>query len=188
MLYQTDLFGYKKKKRKGYYESILSRYDLDSLPERLERFKWLLKVFPSGYGFMMESESSFIFDEAKMAFINGQFISVILLAFSFLEHWLGGYISSLGHYDTAKAGMKRILVFVEEKHLLNGLFIKKIDRIREIRNTYIHIKPQNYVHKLSNRIFRESVTPGEIMHKDAREALILMYQISVTNFWKYKKG
>jgi hypothetical protein len=177
---QKDLFGAKKRERKGHYESILEKYDRDSFRDRLERFKWLNKIFPKGYEFLMSMESVFIFDEARMAFINGEYISTILLANSFCEHKLGNFLSAIGFKKEATSGLKSIIECLREHNLMNVYLIDKIDDIREIRNPFVHRKPYGHKKNLDQRIFMEKRQPLEILEKDAKNAISIMYQVSVT--------
>lgn len=95
---QKDLFGNKIKEKKTFsrLESSLSKYDKDSFEERHERLKFLNKIFPKGYGFAADMETVYIFDEVKMAFVNGELISVILLSQAFIERTLQMHYESIG--------------------------------------------------------------------------------------------
>jgi len=179
---EKDLFGAKARRRKGYYESILAKHDRDTFADRLHRFKWLLKVFPKGYGFAMSMESASIFDEAKMAFINSEYISTILLANAFLEHWLGGILSARGFRKEANSGLKSIIECLRNNNLLHDYLLEKIDRLRQIRNPFVHKKPLGHRKNLDQRVFLEQRLPFELLEKDAKEALSLMYQVAVTKF------
>lgn len=179
---QKELLCHKIRKRKGYYESVLAKYDRDTFAERLSRFKSLLKIFPRGYGFAMTMESASIFDEAKMAFINGEYISTILLANAFLEHWLGGILSVRGFRKEANSGLKSIIECLRNNNLLHDHLLEHIDRLRQIRNPFVHKKPLGHRKNLDQRVFLEQRLPFELLEKDAKEALSLMYQVAVTKF------
>ena len=85
---QKDLFGKKVIQKKTRLETSLLRYDKRSLNERVERLKYINKIIPKGYGIAADMETVYVFDEAKMTFINGEFISTVLLSQAFIERKL----------------------------------------------------------------------------------------------------
>jgi hypothetical protein len=91
---ETDLFGYTKKTRRPRLEAALLKHDRESLDSRLERLRHLQTIFPRGYSFLSGLETAYVFEEAKMAYINGQFVASILLAQAHIEHNLQGYMSA----------------------------------------------------------------------------------------------
>ena len=176
---EKDLFGQKKRKRKGHYESILCKYDRDSFNERLQRLRWLFRVFPKGYSFMMPIEPASIFDEAKMAFVNGEYISTILLASAFVEHWLSSYLSGKGFGKEARRGLKSIIDCLRENNLVHGYLLDKIDHIRQIRIPFAHKKAPGHSKNLDQRMFLEQRQPFEVLEKDAKDAISIMYQLAI---------
>ena len=72
---EKDFFGYTKKTRRPRLEAALLKHDRETLDARLERLRHLQTIFPRGYSFLSGLETAFVFDEAKMAYINGQFVA-----------------------------------------------------------------------------------------------------------------
>jgi len=174
---EKDLFGQQKKKRKSKLEGVLQRYDTQTFTERLERLEWLQKVFPQGYEFLMSSETSFVFDEVKMAYINGEYIATILLVTAFLEHWLGNYLASKGYVKEARGGLNAILECLDKYELMHPFLTKNTDQLRRIRNPFVHLKPFEHEHRLFQRALHHSKDPVTILEEDARDAISLMYEI-----------
>jgi hypothetical protein len=75
-----NLFGVKLKQKKTSLERKLVKYDISTFQDRLERLKFLNGVFPKGFSFFSDFETAFVFDETKMAFINGEFIATLTLS------------------------------------------------------------------------------------------------------------
>jgi hypothetical protein len=188
---EKDLFGNKvKKKRKTRLENSLKKYDSSSFEDRLQRLTFLNNIFPKGYGIIGDQETVYVFSEAKMAFINGEFISSILLAQAFIERKLQIHYKSFGLEKVAKRGLKSIIDYARKNNLLNSYLIDKIDSLRKKRNPFLHIKPYDYEFNLSQRIFNDlknSKTfrqPIEILEADAKDAISLMYTIFITDLKK----
>jgi hypothetical protein len=177
---QKDLFGKPIRQRKSQNQAMLERYDLETLPERIERLKWVQRVFPHDRGFLMSLETVYVFGEAKMAFINGEFIATLLLVSAFIEHWLGAHIESRGFHKEARAGLAAIIDCARKNKLVHGFLLDKADHIREIRNPFVHLKPFTHKHTLGQRALGIRAHPLEIMEKDARDALSIMYTIAST--------
>jgi len=94
---EKDLFGNVVTKSKPRLQAVLEKYDRETLQDRVNRLRFVNAFFPKGYWFGMSVEAISLFDEAKMAFINGEHISTVLLSLSFAEHWLGSYLASKGY-------------------------------------------------------------------------------------------
>jgi hypothetical protein len=189
-LMQKDLFGKKvvKPKSKTKLEISLAKYDSDSFNDRLERLKYLDKIFPKGYGFGADVETVYIFGEAKMAFINGEFISTILLSQAFIERKLQMYYNSIGLDNIANRGLKAITDHAKKNNTIHDFLIVKIDTLRKKRNPFVHLKEIDHEYNLDQRMVKSIGNakglkqPFEILIDDAKEAIALMYAIFTTNF------
>ncbi len=177
-----DLFGNKIKKRKTQLEKSLAKYDRDSFEDRLKRLRFLNKIFPKGYGFISDPETIYIFDEAKMAFINGEFIATLILSQAYIERNLQKYFSTLGLKKDAKRGLKYMIDYARKHKLINEYILNKIDILRNKRNPFSHLKPYEYKFNITQRMFSEMKEPLPILERDAEEAISLMYHISITKF------
>lgn len=189
---EKNLFGelVKKKKVKSRLESSLEKYDKDTFEERLERLVFINKIFPKEFGILADPETVYVFGEAKMAFVNGEFISTILLSQAFIERKLQLHYHSLGLDSIAYRGLKAILTHAKKNNILHCYLIKRIDLLRKKRNPFSHVKPSNHEFNLTQRSmadiksdkkFRE---PFEIMTDDAKEAISLLYTIFITDLKK----
>ncbi|MFN2524741.1 MAG: hypothetical protein ABR505_00530 [Actinomycetota bacterium] len=176
---QTDLFGHTRKPRKSRLRSVTERYDRDTLEARVARLVWLNKVFPTGYGFGMPFESFFVFDEAKMTFLNGQFIATSLLATAFIEHRFASVLAARGFVRESRAGFKRIVATLRAKGWVNSLLLDKVDLIRQRRNPFVHLKEFNHAHNLARRSVDSRTDPYELIESDAKEALTVMYTVAI---------
>jgi hypothetical protein len=180
-----DLFGRKERPRQK-FSATLKEYDRFTFPNRLKRLQFVNNIIPRGGSYFLEIELYYILTEAKMSFIDGQYISVLLLSNAFIELWLGNYLISLGFKKEAQKGLKSILDCLKKNRLLDDFLLEKINEIRKLRNPFVHIKPENHPDRLTRRIGRLFEDPIHILENDAKKALSLMYQISATGLSKYK--
>ncbi len=183
---QTDLFGNKPIKKITKFETALKNYDKATIDERVERLKYINTLLPDKYMFCGDPETIFIFKEAKMAFINGQFISTILLAQAYIERRLQIHYNSIGHNEIAKKGLKAIIDHAKKNKTIHHFLLPKIDELRKIRNPFVHLKEYEHDYNLSQRIFK-NIKEGksykyftDIIYDDSKDAIRLMYAIFLT--------
>ncbi len=191
---EKNLFGENIKKRKTRLESALLKHDKESFEERLDRLKYLQTIFPNIDFMAGRPETILIFEEAKMTFINGEFISTVMLAQAFIEHVLQEILTVSGLYKESKHGLKSMIDSCRSKELLNDFFLQKIEKLRKIRNPFSHLKDFEHDHNLSQRMFsqvREQIEKEkkgaqfkeedihETLEQDAKDALSIMYTISI---------
>jgi hypothetical protein len=174
-----DLLGRKIKKRKNRLEMGLKNYDLSSFAERLERLKWLVEVHPDNAWFATAPETYFVFSEVKNTFVDGSFVATLLLCLAFIEHWLACKLISRGFENEAKEGLNSMLKCLKRERLMHDYLIKKVDRLRKLRNPFAHLKSIDHPYSLPQRMYKENKHPMKILEEDAKEAVSLMYTISV---------
>jgi hypothetical protein len=177
---ERDLFGYTKKTRRPRLEAAIFKHDRETLAGRIERLRHLQTIFPKGYGFLSSLETAFVFDEAKMSYINGQFIGTILLAQAHIEHGLQGYVAHRGETRLARSGLAQITKFLRKHNLLHTFLLDRIDRVRKIRNPFTHLAEVDSPHRLTHRAAERQHDWSATLQDDAEFSLSLMYEMAVT--------
>jgi hypothetical protein len=185
-LMQQELFPNKakKKKKKSDEQLELERYDQDSLTEREERLKFIKQIVPEEYFFGADLETICILQEAKMTFINGEFISTILLSQAFIERLLQIHYESIGFEKLARQGISKIIEHAKANNTIHSFLLPKIDDLRKKRNPFVHLKPHDHEYNITQRILAKGgknfKQPTELIYIDAKEAIRLMYAIFTT--------
>ena len=180
-----DLFGnrVKPKKQNIGLEKSLIRNDTYTLEDRTLRLKFVNEIFPNGSIIAGDMETVYVFQEAKMAYVNGCFISTILLTQAFIERLLASHFNSIGLEKIARRGIKVMLDHAKKHNLFHDYFINQIDNLRQKRNPFVHLKPFEHEFNISQRIMSNMekdgsfTEPEKLIEIDAREALRLMYTI-----------
>ena len=158
---------------------MLREYDAESFEDRVRRLRYVMDVYPSDYQFLMPMESHLAFDEARTTFVNGDHVAVLLLAQAFAEHRLQGDLMSLGEEKVARAGMTRILKHVKRNSLLHPHLVSRLEKLRDIRNPFTHSRPED-PNRIDRRMFDAGTHHFELLERDARDALSLMYAVAIT--------
>lgn len=171
-----DLLGQTIRKRRRAYEAALERRDAATVTERAARVRWLNKVLPKG-GMLMPSDSHFVFTEARSTFVDGYFIATTILASAFAEHWLAGVLSSKGFEKEAARGLSACIQCARKNGLWPEFVLDRLDRLRRVRNPFVHLKEFSHPHNLTQRSWLAKRDPGEVVEEDARFALETIFAL-----------
>ena len=180
-----DLFGKEvvKRKRKTRIQSRLESMDKNTLNERIERSKYLNKIIPPNIGFIYSPEMHYLLKEANLSFINGQFVATLLLSQSFIEHWLEGRIDKNTIKKYGKPSLDNTLKAIKEKNTIHISLLNKIDKLRKIRNPFVHYKNPDYEFNIMKMSYSEKTKPDDYLYNEAKNAISLVYQICITKFY-----
>ena len=83
---QRDLFGDRVQPKLDKLATDLQKQDRHTLKFRLARLKFLDSIYPRGVSMFGQMEPIFIFEEARLSFLNRAFIATILLCQAAIEH------------------------------------------------------------------------------------------------------
>jgi len=176
-----DLLGPVARERKSRLQMTVERYHRATAEAKVERLRWLQRVFPRGSALFVGLEPYLVFEEAKMTFLDGHFVGTLLLAFSFIEHVFAGILRARGFDSQARGGMKTIIKCLRANSLADAFLLDRAERLRRSRNPFVHLKPFDSTASestLMNRSFSMGQDPFAAVEADARDALTLMYQVA----------
>lgn len=183
----TDLFGnpVTLKEKNVELRKSVTHYDSETLNERVERLKFINEISSGDTIVAGDTETVYIFKEVKMAYLGGNFISTILLTQAFIERLLASHFNSINLERIANRGIKAMLDYAKKHKLFKEYFINQIDRLRQKRNPFVHLKPFEHKFNVSQRIMsnmqndNKYISPDQLIEEDAKEAIRLMYAIFV---------
>lgn len=114
-------------------------------------------------------------NEAKDCFADGYFIAALLLAFGFIEHALTEELRQRGLVDEQKKHTMAQLLDLAEKHsVFSAALLTGVEGLREIRNSYPHLKEPGSKFTLGHRFIEKGSHPQAVLEGDAKQALTLM--------------
>lgn len=177
-----DLFGNDVEKTSfDITEQYIKDRDEVMFVQRSNRLKYLHKINPNGITLAGEAELVLTYRELQLCFIDGHALATVVLAQAFVEKVLHDHYNQLGLSEIAKKGLNAILQHAIKNKSLNPYIIKKIDKIRLIRNPITHLKENDYKHSLDNRSYNSMVSPINQLENDAKEAVEIATFIAITN-------
>jgi hypothetical protein len=173
---QKDLFGNHVDNRDS-FEKELEEYDKATFEVRLSRFRYFYRYFPEYNQIMFGSDESYlIFQEIKSCFINGEFITVVILVQSFIERRFQESLKIFGFEKESKYTLNKILIEFKEKNIIPEYFLKMVNDLRLKRNPFVHLRDvqdQDNLYSRSLKIKKDSLA---ILEKDAKDAISLMFE------------
>lgn len=176
-----DLFGNAPrltKMRPTKLESELLKYDKNTFTARLERLKYLHKIYPKGLFLSGDMEFVYTWSEIKECYISGHFISTILLVQAFIEKVFHQFFQDIGEQKSANEGLASMIKLARRKNLINSLILDKVDDLRLKRNPFTHSKDYNYPHTLQRRIIKNKSQPDKQLEQDSKEAIQILFLIT----------
>jgi hypothetical protein len=178
-----DLFGKSIRQSRPRYEAALERGERKTLPVRAARVRWLSEIIPKNRMFGMPLETSLVFEEAKASFVYENFVAAIVLAASFIEHWFIASLSNRGYEREASHGLAAAIKCARVRGLVDPVILDKADRLRLIRNPFVHLKEYDHQHTIGQRMAKtRTYDIRALLESDAKEALIAMYGVAAYAF------
>jgi len=177
----VDLFGDtlpQKKRRYRRHEKGLLQYDKMTFEERLRRLTYIAQIYPKELLLVGDMEFVFTFNETKDCYINGHYISTIILAQSFIEKIFYDFFVRTNLKKQAESGLAVMIKYAKQNNLINSLILNKVEDLRLKRNPFTHPKDWSYPHDLSKRMQRNKTQPHEQLEKDATEAIQVMFALA----------
>lgn len=159
--------------RSSQVNDALVRSDEMTREERARRLEWLAPHMGGPGAISGAVEALALLEEARVCFIQGQFIATLLVATSFIEHTLAEELE--GEFPLKKRPTVEDLIKAARTKLSVPVdLLDRTDRIRRLRNPYTHLRPTNDPDRLGNRYREERRHPNAVMEDDAKLAISTM--------------
>ena len=181
MILMKDLFGIEVKSLDNCEQELID-YDNDTFQFRLGRLRYLYSIPPLETKWM-SLEMSYLFSEVKISYVNGLYATTIILAQSLIEQWLAQILSDGGYDNTLKdkpdlKTIRKLLKGHKEIHpfIVNDVD-KKIDKLRQIRNPFVHYRQRGDKESLDQTALNVGKNHYSLMAENAKDALTLVYEV-----------
>ncbi len=182
---QTEIFKKKKfKKAPTKFENYISKKDKLTFHEKVKRLKYLSKINPEGLILAGDYDFVMTYRETQLCFIDGHFLATIVLTQAFIEKMIHSHYITLGFEEIAQKGLSQILKHAKKYKLINGLIIKKVDRIRLKRNPITHLKGNKNQHGTMDRALKAKLNPILQLEKDATDSIDVLTFIAARGILK----
>ena len=153
----------------------LAWYDEHSRVERAERIAWASSLYHTSGVVAGAIVPLHLMEEARVSFVNGQFMAVVLSATSVIEHLLIDNLESnliRGNKGTLAAAIE----CARKASAFPSQLLDDVDRLRNLRNPLVHKNADAGERSLYERYRKHEVHPATLLEADARFALKVMYE------------
>lgn len=157
-------------------EDALRTSDDRGRKERVERIVWVSAHSTLPTAILGRTETLALLQEARDAFVNGHYLSTLLVATCVIEHSLSEEFQLRGAGGKSES-LSGLLVQAETCGLLSKEASLAIQQLVWRRNPLAHLKSEDYVHGLGHRVASEKRHPQDLVEADARSAIELMYEV-----------
>jgi hypothetical protein len=147
--------------------------------DRLARIQWLASLTPTANYLRFEGGwlTKSLYEEARYSFVYAQFLSVIMLGLSFIEHTLAAIFYASGRNDLQRASISTLLQEAVEQGWLTPAEFENLDHAREIRNRITHFRPPLHDHTIEYRAVTENEMPYTLIESDARHVMEALFHL-----------
>lgn len=162
-------------------EWYIKQKDAATLEARVARLKYFHKLNPEGKTLMGNVETVNGYREMQWCYIEGFYLSVIVLSQSLIEKILQDRLRhTQGVKDKDIRTLSSMLRVIKKKGLLHDFWITKIDRIRQIRNPITHLRYVGDKDCADLRSYREGNNVEKQLELDAKDALEVATHFSLS--------
>jgi len=151
-------------------EEWLQNEDTNCYPGRLERLKWLIDIFPIEGVWLFHAGllTKYLFEEARYCFVYGQFISTIVLGFSFIEHSLASIFYGSGQDRMERAKTADLIQEAFRQELIDHNEFQMLSKIRKLRNPIVHFRRPGDQESIEYKAVMENEHSYSLLEEDAR--------------------
>ncbi len=116
------------------------RSDGNRRKERIRRSLWCTQNlhFQAAITSDHRHETAAMESEVQATFVDGHFISTLLLSMAYCEHTLSDWLVLKEKNEPPRRNLERIINLVKSKKILNESFWSQFQALQERRNTYAH--------------------------------------------------
>ena len=154
--------------------AALAWYDESSRLKRAKRIAWVSSLYQSPGLIAGSIVPLHLMEEARISFVNGQFMVAVFSATSVMEHLLVDHLecnSVAGDRSTLSNAIR----CARNANVFASQLLNDADELRHRRNALVHKSADKGERSLSERYRKHEVHPDTLLENDARFALRVMY-------------
>lgn len=147
--------------------------DGNTRAERAKRIDWASSLYQSPGLISGEVVPLSMMEEARVCFVNGQYMATVLCATSVVEHLL---VEELGSTLAGRPMLGKSIDAAERAKIYPAEIINELRDLNQLRIPLAHRRNVSDPSTLANRYLAKQVHPDSIKEQDARRSLEVMYK------------
>ena len=127
-------------------EQELRDNDRSDFPRRLARFREIdtwFQVPPGGLSLGTDFESSIALSEARFAYVNGLWLSAIVMSLTAIERHLSMWLENAGNTGIEQLPAKKLIALARGAGMVTVGQAASINELRSYRNAYAHFRKKS---------------------------------------------
>jgi hypothetical protein len=151
----------------------IEEYIAITLEERVQRFRFIWQEFGPPVGMLLVGgiPAAFALDELKRTYVDGNFLSCVLLAQTFIEHSLGGMFIFSGNDGLAERGFAALINETRNIGVIDEKLANRLHELRTMRNPYVHPRAGLSERTYMRRIVDRQLDPDALAEADAQDSI-----------------
>jgi hypothetical protein len=114
------------------------------------------------------------FEEMRLAYLNGLYVSCVVVSQIVIEHILAGLFNLSNRSDLEGAGFQKLTKEAIADGYISQREFDDLDRLRRLRNPYTHSRPIMHPRCVMRRAVETGDHPLELFKQDAETALAVV--------------
>lgn len=170
----------------SHIEKWIKSDEKNSRASRIRRTIKLLNIMPNPpQGFMLHDgeTSAYLLNEVRLAYCNGLYISVVLVALAFVEKQLAAALHTLGDNEAARLPLEKLCKIAVEKSVIADQLHQRIYKLRQLRNALAHFREPGHAQGVARRMVADGVYAEDVFEADADEALKVVSDFILHRFF-----
>ena len=145
-----------------------------SRPYRARRLRKLLEAIEIpevGMFFSGGDASCQAFNELRLAYIHGLYLSTVLLTLACIEHEIAGRLYAAGWNKAITARLEDLLHEAHSRSMITDVELAVFQKLRDIRNSYVHHRGFDHPSTLVRRAITRETSLDDVLQEDAESAI-----------------
>ena len=159
------------------FVKTLEKSDENSRLERAARLRFLVKEYgrERWLAFTGGETATRFFEEARDAFLNGQYCATLLLCHGVITQQLVGVFREWGRDELADSDAEDLYRAARDEGVISATDFSIYNNVRKIRNAYVHPPGLGSKHHLARRAIVGRASIREVNARDAHLALRALF-------------
>jgi hypothetical protein len=155
----------------------LKASDEQSRADRARRLQFLVREYgPERWVAFTGGDTALrMFEEARDAYLNGQYCACLLLSHAVITQQLIGVFRESGRDDIAESGAEELYRVARDEEVISPNDFSLYNNVRKMRNAYVHPPSLSSKRHIARRAISASTGVREITAQDARTALRALF-------------
>lgn len=153
--------------------------DRQCYESRLARLEWIKTISPINDIWLFHGglTTKSLFEETRYCFVYGQYLSTVVLGFSFVERSLASLLYGIGYNEIERANASALIKKAFESGLINKSEWRHLERVRKFRNPIVHFRRPDDKERIEYSMVEKKNGYYELVEEEARFVITIVMRL-----------